>query len=125
MKKNIPRKKRARRGRAKISGTAERPRLCVFRSLKYIYAQAIDDENGKIIASVDSRKLSAPKGRDLASGGRNVKNNIETAKKMGEEIAKILIARKISKIVFDKRGYKYHGKVKSLADGVRRGGLEF
>ena len=89
------------------------PRLCVFKSLRYIYAQIVDDENGKILVSVDSRTL------------KNAKNTIETAGKIGEEIAKLAIAKKISKVVFDKRSYKYHGKVKALADEARKGGLKF
>ena len=113
MNRNISRKKRIRRVRSKISGTANRPRLCVFRSLNYIYAQLIDDENGKILVSVDSRKL------------KKTKNNIETAEKIGNEIAKLAVAKKISQVVFDKHGYKYHGKVKALAEGARKGGLKF
>jgi large subunit ribosomal protein L18 len=113
MNKLQSRKKRIRRTRAKISGSVTRPRLCVFRSLRSIYAQIIDDENGKILASVDSRKME------------KAKNNIETAEKIGEEIAKLAIAKKIGEVVFDKRGYKYHGKVKALAEGARKGGLKF
>ena len=113
LKKDISRKRRIKRTRAKISGTANRPRLSVFRSLRYIYAEVIDDENGKILASVDSRKI------------KKAKNNIETAGKIGEEIAKLAIAKKISEVVFDKRGYKYHGKVKAIAEGARKGGLVF
>lgn len=113
MNKNISRKKRIRRTRAKIQGAKDMPRLCVFKSLRYIYAQVIDDENGKILVSVDSRKMSG------------AKNTIETAGKIGEEIAKLAIANKIGKVVFDKRSYKYHGKVKSLAQGARKGGLKF
>lgn len=113
MNKNISRKRRIKRVRAKIGGTAKRPRLCVFRSLKYIYAQVVDDASGKILVSVDSRKL------------KGAKNNIETAGKIGEEIAKLAIGEKISEVVFDKRGYKYHGKVKALAEGARKEGLKF
>lgn len=113
MNKLQARKRRAKRSRAKISGTAKRPRLCVFRSLRYIYTQIIDDENGKVLVSVDSRK------------GKSAKNDIETAGKMGEEIAKLALAKRISEVIFDKRGYKYHGKVKALADGARKGGLKF
>ncbi|HBB36612.1 MAG: 50S ribosomal protein L18 [Candidatus Moranbacteria bacterium GW2011_GWC1_45_18] len=107
------RKKRARRGRAKILGTTERPRLCIFRSIKYIYVQLIDDEKERTIAAVDSRKIK---------GG---KNNVETARKIGTEIAKISLAKKIKEVVFDRHGYKYHGKVKALAEGAREGGLAF
>ena len=113
MNKLQSRKRRAKRVRAKINGTASRPRLCVFRSLKYIYAQIIDDETGKILISTDSRK---PKGR---------KNDMATAGKIGQDIAKLAIAKKISEVVFDKRGYKYHGKVKALAEGARKEGLKF
>ena len=113
LKKANSRKKRIRRTRAKISGSATRPRLCVFRSLRYIYAEIVDDENGKILASIDSRKI------------KNAKNTVETAGKIGEEIAKLALAKKINKIVFDKRGYKYHGKVKAIAEGARKGGLVF
>lgn len=107
------RKKRAGRGRTKIFGTASRPRLCIFRSLKYIYVQLIDDEKERTIAALDSRKIK---------GG---KNNIETARKIGMEIAKITLAKKIKEVVFDRHGYKYHGKVKALAEGAREGGLRF
>ena len=73
----------------------------------------MNDENEKILATADSRKT------------KNAKNNIETAGKIGEELAKIAIAKKISEVVFDKKGYKYHGKVKALAEGARKGGLKF
>jgi len=81
--------------------------------LNYIYAQLVDDKSGKIILSADSRKM------------KDAKNNIETAEKIGDEIAKLAAAKKIENIVFDKRGYKYHGKVKAIADGARKGGLKF
>jgi large subunit ribosomal protein L18 len=113
MNKSKLREKRIRRTRAKIFGTATRPRLCVFRSLNYIYAQLIDDEKMNIVASVDSRKI------------KKAKNDVETAGKIGEEIAKLAATKKITEVVFDKRSYKYHGKVKSLAEGARKGGLVF
>ena len=113
MNKLQARKRRTKRSRAKINGTANRPRLCVFRSLRYIYAQIVDDENGKILASADSRKT------------KGAKNTVETAGTIGEEIAKLATAKKIGAVVFDKRGYKYHGKIKSLADGARKKGLKF
>jgi len=111
--KNKIRQRRARRVRAKIKGADSRPRLSVFRSLSYIYAQIIDDGKGITLASFDSRKIK---------GGRN---NIETAKKIGKEIAKLAKAKKIGKIVFDRKGYKYHGKIKALAEGAREEGLQF
>jgi len=112
-KKDNARKKRIKRVRAKIKGMKEVPRLCIFRSSRYIYSQLIDDENGNILVSVDSRKI------------KGAKNTVETAGKIGEEIAKLAVAKKISKVVFDKRSYKYHGKVKALAQGARKGGLKF
>jgi large subunit ribosomal protein L18 len=81
--------------------------------LNHVYAQIIDDGSGKILASVDSRKL------------KKEKNNTEAAGKIGEEIAHLAKGRKISEVVFDKREYKYHGKVKALAEGARKGGLIF
>ena len=111
--KTTLRKKRARRVRAKIRGAENRPRLSVFRSLSYIYAQIIDDEKGKTLVSFDSRKIK---------GG---KNDVETAKKIGQEIAKLAATKKIGKIVFDRKGYKYHGRIKALAEGAREEGLQF
>ncbi len=113
MNRSQLRKKRAKRGRAKIIGTTVRPRLCVFRSLRYFYAQLIDDEKGETLATADSRKI------------RGKKNSVEAARKVGLEIAKMALAKKIKRVVFDRRGYKYHGKVKALAEGAREGGLEF
>lgn len=111
--KNLSRKQRVRRVRAKIFGTADRPRLCVFRSLKHIYAQIVDDTAKKTLASFDSRKL------------KNAKNDAGTAKRVGEEIARLAKGKKIEKVFFDKHGCKYHGKVKALAEGAREGGLKF
>lgn len=91
--------------RAKIKGTADVPRLCVFRSSKYIYAQIIDDEKGKTLVAVSGKLASADK--------------------VGKSIAKKTIEKKISKVVFDRGGYKYHGRVKALADGARDAGLKF
>ena len=111
--KDISKNRRMRRVRAKIAGTSKRPRLSVYRSLRYIYAQIVDDGSGKILASVDSRKM------------KKAKNDAGTAGKIGEEIARLAAAKKIVAVVFDKRGYKYHGKVKALAEGARKGGLKF
>ncbi len=94
---------RKTRIRAKIAGTAERPRLSVFRSAKYIYVQAIDDEKGATLA--------------FAKG--------EDSKKVGSEIAEKLGKKKIKKVVFDRGGFAYHGRIKDLADAAREGGLEF
>ena len=106
------REKRKRRIRAKVSGIAERPRFCVYISLKDIYVQAVDDKAGKTIVSADLKEAKA-------------KNNIEGAGKLGKLFAKKCLEKKISEIVFDRGGRKYHGKIKALADGAREGGLKF
>lgn len=109
------RARRHRRVRAKISGTAECPRLNVFRSAKHIYAQIIDDVNGVTIASASS----------LSKGFEGNGGNKDAAKKVGELVAKEAIAKGVSDVVFDRGGYLYHGRVKELADGAREGGLKF
>jgi len=105
LEKQIKRQRRHKKVRAKIKGTADVPRLCVFRSNRYIYAQIINDENGKTLASA--------------------KGELKDADKTGKDIAKKAIGRKIKKIVFDRGGYKYHGRVKALADAARESGLKF
>ncbi len=112
-KKAIDRSKRHDRIRAKISGTAACPRLVVFRSLTTNYAQLIDDTNGKTIVGASDMKM---KGKD---------NKTERAKKVGLELAKLAKEKKITSCVFDRNGYKYHGRIKALADGAREGGLKF
>jgi len=110
MKKSIKQQKRNRRHkriRAKISGTAQTPRLCLFKSNQYLYAQLIDDQKGRVISFVRE---------DLS---------VARAKKAGEAIAKKALEKKINKVVFDRSGYKYHGRVKALAEGVREAGLKF
>lgn len=111
--RNNRRLHRARRIRAKISGTASRPRLRVFRSLQSMSVQLIDDENQTTLVSTS---LSDVKG---------AKNNVEGAKKIGEMIAKKASDKKITEIVFDRAGYKYHGKVRAIAEGARAAGLKF
>ena len=106
---------RHKRVRAKISGTAERPRLNVFRSLSNIYAQIIDDTTGKTLVSASS----VEKGFE-GNGG-----NKEAAKKVGVMIAERAKAKGITEVVFDRGGYVYHGRVKELAEGAREGGLQF
>ena len=102
-----PRDRRRTRIRGKIKGTAERPRLSVFRSSKHIYAQLIDDAKAQTLVS--------------ASGG----GDVVAAGKVGQELAEQALSLGIKKIVFDRGGYQYHGRVKALADGARQGGLEF
>ena len=104
-----------RRIRKKVSGTAQLPRLTVFRSNKQIYAQLIDDSNGVTLASASSYKY------DAAHAG----NKVEQAAVVGKLIAEKAIKAGIEKVVFDRNGYLYHGRVKSLADSAREGGLKF
>lgn len=110
--KNNQRISRHKRIRAKVSGTAERPRLAVFRSNRYIYAQLINDLAGKTIAAVDSRKLS---GATLT----------ERAASVGTEVAALAKKANITEVVFDRGGFRYQGAVAALADGARKGGLGF
>jgi len=114
--RNALRKKRHVRIRAKISGTPERPRLNVFRSNQHIYAQLIDDTKGVTLASASTLE----KDLDLEST-----KNIEAAKKVGELIAKRALEKGYKKVVFDRGGYLYHGRVKALAEAAREAGLEF
>ncbi|MFA4909574.1 MAG: 50S ribosomal protein L18 [Desulfobacteria bacterium] len=116
--KELSRLRRKKRIKKKIRGTSEKPRLCVFRSAKHIYAQIIDDTTGKTLASAST--LS----KEIRDGLKN-SGNIEAAKKVGELIAKNSLDRDIKKVVFDRNGYLYHGKVKALAVLAREKGLEF
>lgn len=111
--KNGLRLKRRRRVRAKISGTAQRPRLSVYKSLTSIYAQLIDDTTGKTLAQAN-----------IKEDGK-LKNDLKGAEKVGEMIAKKAKEAKIEEVVFDRGGYNYHGKVKALAEGARKEGLKF
>ena len=112
--KNIQRLMRHKRVRKNISGTSEMPRLNVFRSNSQIYAQIINDETGTTLASSSSVQLK------IKNGG-----NIEGAKLVGADIAKKAKEANISKVVFDRGGYQYHGRVEALADAARENGLEF
>lgn len=105
--------KKKLRIRKKVSGTSERPRLCIFKSAKHIYASLIDDISGKTLLAISSLNI-----KDELAG-------VDMARKVGVEIAKKAIADKISSVVFDRNGFIYHGRVKSLADGAREGGLNF
>ncbi len=116
--KNSARKQRSLRVRGKISGTLERPRLNVYRSLNHIYAQVIDDVNGHTLASAST--LS----KDVAKNIEG-KTKIEVAYLVGEAVAKNALAKGIKNVTFDRAGYIYTGRVKSLAEGARKAGLEF
>ena len=112
--KNVIRERKHARVRAKISGTASCPRLCVFRSNKHIEAQIIDDVKRVTLCSASSVQLKLENG-----------SNIEAAKQVGAAIAEKALALKIKNVVFDRGGYLYHGRVAALADAAREGGLEF
>ena len=106
------RNKIKRRIRGRISGTAQRPRLCVFRSNKQIYAQVIDDQAGNTLVSASSKGIEEG-------------NKCEIAAKVGELVAKKALEAGIDTVVFDRNGFLFHGRIKSLADGARKGGLKF
>ena len=112
--KNEARLRRHRRVRNKISGTAARPRLDVFRSAKHIYAQIIDDEQGVTLVSASTMD------KDFNGFG----GNVEAAAEIGKKIAAKALEKGITEVVFDRGGYVYHGRVKALADGAREGGLK-
>lgn len=112
--KQEQRYRRHKRIRAKIKGTAQLPRLSVFRSSKHIYAQLIDDERGKTLVAARDAELKRVKGK-----------KVDIAREVGKLIAEKALAKKITKVVFDRGGYKYHGRVKALAEGAREGGLQF
>jgi len=108
--------------RKKIVGTAERPRLNVYRSVNHIYAQVIDDAQGVTLVSA----ASVEKGKGMKGGGRRpTGGNVGSAKEVGRLIAERAKQKGISKVVFDRGGYLYHGRVKALADAARQAGLEF
>ncbi|MBX6350137.1 MAG: 50S ribosomal protein L18 [Clostridia bacterium] len=111
------RMRRHRRVRRRVFGTAERPRLSVFRSERHIYAQVIDDERGHTLAAASSLE---PELRGRAKGSTQ-----EGARAVGELVARRALAAGIRKVVFDRGGYLYHGRVKALADAARQAGLEF
>lgn len=117
-KKIFKRERRHRRVRGKVSGTSDRPRLTVFRSHKNIYAQIIDDEQGRTLISASSRDRGLAD--DVGYGG-----NQDAAKKVGEVLAAKAVEAGITAVVFDRGGYKYHGRVKQLAEAARAAGLKF
>lgn len=117
MKKKERHKKRKKRVRSRMFGTKKRPRLSVFRSSRYLYAQLIDDTEGHTLLGLSDRNLSG-----------KVKTRMkrkEQAFLLGEEIAKRAKRKRISSIIFDRSGYKYHGRVRAFAEGARKGGLKF
>ncbi len=114
----VGRERRKLRIRRRVSGTEERPRLTVFRSAKHIYAQVIDDVAGKTLAHVSTLHAEVKKGI-----GESDKS--DAAKQVGTALAKALLAKGVDKVVFDRNGYLFHGRIKALADAAREAGLKF
>lgn len=104
--------RRHKRVRMKVKGTSERPRLSVYRSLKHIYAQIIDDDSGRTLVSVSSL-------------GKSAQGNVKTASEIGKNLAEVAKASNLERVVFDRGGCLYHGRIKALADSAREGGLIF
>jgi large subunit ribosomal protein L18 len=115
LRKRLKRKHSIRLG---LSGTAERPRLSVFRSARYVYAQAVDDTTGRVLASASELETTL-------KAGLSGKPKKERARAVGKAIGEKLKALSIEKVVFDRNGYIYHGRVKEIADGARDAGLQF
>ncbi len=112
--KNQLRQKRKRRIRVKLVGTKEKPRLNIFRGLKHINAQIIDDTAGKTLVAVSDLELKSKKG-----------TKVDKAKEVGKLLAEKAKEKKIGQVIFDRAGYKYHGRIKAVAEGAREGGLKF
>jgi large subunit ribosomal protein L18 len=117
--KEEKRRRRHHRIRNKISGTGERPRLAVYRSLNHIYVQVIDDVTGRTLASASSSIKDVKPRLDAAKG------KVEKSRIIGEVIAERAKAAGVSRVAFDRGGYLYHGRIRALAEGARKGGLEF
>jgi large subunit ribosomal protein L18 len=118
IQRRLSRKTRQARVRKKVTGTLERPRLCIFRSSKHIYAQIIEDDSGQTLVAASTAAKDA---------SDTIKNsgNREAAKEIGKKIAEKALAKDIKKVVFDRNGFLYHGRVKALADAAREAGLTF
>jgi len=130
METKLKREKRYRRHktiRAKVFGVSKMPRLCVFRSNQYMYAQLIDDEKGKTLVAASDRELKkSSRGKKIKGEEQEIRTGkVAIAYKVGKLIAKKALEKKIEKVVFDRGGYKYHGRVKALVEGAREGGLKF
>ncbi len=118
LSKSQARKSRHERIRKKVAGTSTKPRLSVFKSLSHIYAQLIDDSNGRTIIAASSTEKAVAAG--IKHGG-----NVEAAKRVGANIAERALGKNIKNVVFDRSGYQYHGCIKALADAAREKGLNF
>ena len=112
------RKRRQERVRKRVRGTDAKPRLCVFRSAKHIYAQVISDEAAKTLVAASTLSTELGEARDHTK-------KVDAAKKVGELVAKKCLERSISQVVFDRNGFLYHGRIKALADAAREAGLKF
>lgn len=102
-----------------IHGTKERPRLVVFRSLKYIYGQLIDDDQNKVLMTASNA------GKKLPKNIKDAKTKVEASKEVGKTLGTLAVNSKIKEVIFDRNGYLYHGRIKAFADGAREGGLKF
>jgi len=123
--KKEKKKKRHRRLKTKIFGAKKkRPRLCVFKSARHIYAQLIDDEQGRAILSASDTDLKK-RGKTKKDSGSSLTGKVKQSFEVGRLLAEKALAKKIKEVVFDRAGYKYHGRVKALAEGAREGGLKF
>ncbi len=105
--------------RLEISGTTERPRLTVFRSLRHVYAQVVDDSTGRTLLGVSDVS------KELAEQFKDVKGQVAVGKKVGQLLARKAVEKQITQVVFDRNGFRYHGVVKAVAEGAREGGLKF
>ena len=114
LEKQEKRLKRHKRIRAKLFGTKERPRLCVFKSAKHIYCQLVNDDKGKTLMAANDNGIKKDK-----------RLKVDIAKEVGKLIAEKAQGMKIEKVIFDRGGYQYHGRIKALAEGAREGGLKF
>ncbi|GBE16284.1 50S ribosomal protein L18 [bacterium BMS3Abin15] len=115
LSRNKLRLQRKKRVRANVFGTSQKPRFLIFKSIRNIYVQVVDDNKGLVLASASLKDLSA----------KSKKSNLENAGKIGKLVAEKCSKAKITAVVFDRGGYKYHGKVKALAEEARKGGLKF
>lgn len=128
LSKKEKRIRRHRRIRARISGTAKVPRLCIFRSVQHIYCQLIDDQKGQTILSANDLEIKKAKTKRTGikkTKDKKVSGKTAIAHEVGKLIAEKALEKKIKKVIFDRGGFAYHGRVKALAEGAREGGLKF
>ncbi len=116
--KELARKRRKKRTSVKVRGTPERPRLCIFKSSRHIYAQVIDDSRGHTLVAASSQDTEM-------QGGGGGQKKMEIARRVGALVAARAMARQVGKVVLDRNGFLYHGRVKALADSAREQGLDF